>query len=162
MRAVHPNTNSAPHCISSISPKPKRDEGTEIRAGRDAGPAAEMRRGTGNLYLRIGADERAMIRNISSDGKRVVRSWNWPRCGPQFPWPKGFKTVAELDQQGRGTPPVEFEREVGELKILIDRFTRNPRDFQWPSHPYFGRMSEMEWMRLGYLHSDHHLRQLGE
>ncbi|HEV2663419.1 MAG TPA: DUF1569 domain-containing protein [Blastocatellia bacterium] len=28
-------------------------------------------------------------------------------------------------------------------------------------HPYFGAMSESQWMRWGYLHCDHHLRQFG-
>lgn len=78
-----------------------------------------------------------------------------------IPWPKGFKSVPELDQQKEGTPPEGFERDVNELKILVDRFTRQPRDFQWQPHPHFGQMSEKEWMRLGYLHMDHHLRQFG-
>jgi hypothetical protein len=30
-----------------------------------------------------------------------------------------------------------------------------------PAHPIFGRMTEAEWMRWGYLHTDHHLRQFG-
>ena len=76
-------------------------------------------------------------------------------------WPRGFKTVAEVDQEKGGTRPGEFDRDVGELEGLVNRFTRNPRDFQWPIHPYLGRMSEVEWMRLGYLHTDHHLRQFG-
>ena len=28
-------------------------------------------------------------------------------------------------------------------------------------HPLWGRMSEWEWGRWGYLHTDHHLRQFG-
>lgn len=76
-------------------------------------------------------------------------------------WPKGFKTVRELDQQSGGTAPAEFDPDMTELKNLLDRFTYNPRDFQLQSHPHFGQMSEKEWMRLAYLHSDHHLRQFG-
>ena len=30
-----------------------------------------------------------------------------------------------------------------------------------PSHPMFGAMSTADWMRWGYLHADHHLRQFG-
>jgi prephenate dehydrogenase len=30
-----------------------------------------------------------------------------------------------------------------------------------PSHPMFGPMSPEDWMRWGYLHADHHLRQFG-
>jgi len=75
-------------------------------------------------------------------------------------WPKGFNTVRELDQQIGGTQPVEFDSDVAELTSLLNRFSRNPPEFNWP-HPYLGLMSTAEWMRLGYLHSDHHLRQFG-
>jgi Protein of unknown function (DUF1569) len=78
-----------------------------------------------------------------------------------IPWPKGFKSVPELDQQKDGTPPEEFDRDVKELKNLVDRFMRQPRDYEWQPHPHFGQMSEKEWMRLAYLHMDHHLRQFG-
>ena len=30
-----------------------------------------------------------------------------------------------------------------------------------PSHPMFGPMTAADWMRWGYLHADHHLRQFG-
>jgi len=78
-----------------------------------------------------------------------------------IPWPKGFKTVSELDQQKNGTAPEEFDRDVLELKNLVGRFTGKPKDFEWQPHPHFGQMSEKEWMRLAYLHMDHHLRQFG-
>jgi hypothetical protein len=77
------------------------------------------------------------------------------------PWPKGYKTLAEVDQERGGTPPMEFKRDVAELKTQLDRFANLPRDFAWPAHPYLGRMSSREWMRLGYLHTNHHLRQFG-
>jgi hypothetical protein len=35
------------------------------------------------------------------------------------------------------------------------------KDFQWDRHPLFDAMSERDWMRWGYLHVDHHLRQFG-
>lgn len=85
----------------------------------------------------------------------------WIALWAPIPWPKGFKTVKELDQQIGGTPPGEFENDVRELLRLMERFTRQPKDFQWQPHPYFGEMSTREWMRLGYLHMDHHLRQFG-
>lgn len=74
-------------------------------------------------------------------------------------WPKGFKTVPEVDQERRGTRPVEFQQDRAELRSRISRFVQIPEGFAWPSHPYLGAMSAREWMRLGYLHTDHHLRQ---
>ena len=83
----------------------------------------------------------------------------WIALWAPLPWPKGFKTVPELDQQSGGTPPEEFDKDMRELRNLVNRFTQQPRDFQWQPHPQFGRMSDREWMRLAYLHMDHHLRQ---
>lgn len=89
------------------------------------------------------------------------RLFKWGCLWAPVRWPKGFKTLAELDQLGGGgTRPAEFERDVAELTGLVERFAGNPPRFTWP-HPYLGRMSTSEWMRLGYLHTDHHLRQFG-
>jgi hypothetical protein len=85
----------------------------------------------------------------------------WTALWAPIRWPKGFKTAPELDQQAGGTPPGVFDTDLRELENLVDRFTRQPRDFEWPFHPHFGLMSEAEWMRLAYVHLDHHLRQFG-
>jgi Protein of unknown function (DUF1569) len=77
------------------------------------------------------------------------------------PWPKGVKTVAEVDQERGGTRPIEFIRDLNELAMLVDQFAKLQSDFRWPDHPIFGRMSYRDYMRLGYLHPDHHLRQFG-
>src|SRR5216684_5058088 len=84
----------------------------------------------------------------------------WIALWAPLRWPKGFQTMKELDQQaGGGTSPVDFERDLRELRSLLERFTKQPRDFTWGVHPHFGAMNEREWMRLAYLHTDHHLRQ---
>lgn len=77
------------------------------------------------------------------------------------PWPKGIKTRPAVDQEIDGTRPVEFAADVERLKAVIDRFSNRTRDFEFKPHPLFGRMSEKEWMRWGYLHCDHHFRQFG-
>lgn len=76
-------------------------------------------------------------------------------------WPHGVQTRPEMDQFVGGTPPAHFESDRAELFRLLDRFTRQPRDFEWQPHPMFGHMRDDEWMRWGYLHTDHHLRQFG-
>lgn len=78
-------------------------------------------------------------------------------------WPKGVPTRPEFDQQaGSGTPPAEFESDMRRLLQTMERFARGPRDFQFRPHPMFKVMSEAQWMRWGYLHMDHHLRQFGQ
>lgn len=78
------------------------------------------------------------------------------------PWPHGIKTRPEFEQGVGGTAPVEFEADRRTLVATIDRFTATPRGFEFRPHPMFGRMTEKEWMRWGYLHCDHHLRQFGQ
>ena len=90
---------------------------------------------------------------------RVVLKW-FALWAP-VPWPQGFKTAPEIDQQGGGTRPAEFAADINELRALIERFTRHPADYVPKSHPHFGALTEREWKRLAYLHADHHLRQFG-
>lgn len=76
-------------------------------------------------------------------------------------WPHGVSTVPECDAKLGGTPPAALENDVRQLRELLERFTTRPRAYELPPHPIFGPLSEEEWMRWGYLHMDHHLRQFG-
>jgi hypothetical protein len=89
----------------------------------------------------------------------------WVALWAPIPWPlaegvQDRSRARPLDQQVGGTPPMEFDKDVCELRNLVDRFTQAQR-FEWQPHPHFGQMSDREWMRLAYLHVDHHLRQFG-
>jgi hypothetical protein len=75
------------------------------------------------------------------------------------PWPHGYKTRPEMDQQQGGTPPVEFASDLEDLRVLIERFCTLEGEFA--VHAMFGRMSRSERLRYGFLHIDHHLRQFG-
>lgn len=101
---------------------------------------------------------RPMTRGKSPGPRWLVK---WIAFDLPFPWPKGVETRPESDQLIGGTPPADFETDRMGLLALLDRFTRNPKDFEWPEHPIFGNMTDAEWMRWGYLHVDHHLRQFG-
>jgi Protein of unknown function (DUF1569) len=85
----------------------------------------------------------------------------WVAIWSLLPWPRGFQTPPELDQRIGGTRPAQFEADKRALCELIERLTRRPKDFAWQPHPHFGQMSERSWMRLAYLHPNHHLRQFG-
>lgn len=76
-------------------------------------------------------------------------------------WPPGIMTRPEIDQEIGGTRPTDFERDVADMEAFVERFTSANPDFDWQPHPLFGRMSTREWLRWGYLHMDHHLRQFG-
>jgi hypothetical protein len=76
-------------------------------------------------------------------------------------WPAGIPTTPEFDQRAGGTPPVDFAADVAGLEALLERITVQTRDLSGQKHPTFGLMSESAWLRWGYLHMDHHLRQFG-
>jgi len=101
-------------------------------------------------------------RPLSEAPSRVPRKLlRWIALDVPVPWPKGIQTRPEIDQELGGTPPGEFAADMGELQSLFERFVRSPRDFSWQGHPMLGPMSERDWMRWGYVHMDHHLRQFG-
>ncbi len=75
-------------------------------------------------------------------------------------WPHNVKTRPEVAQDGGGTPPADFERDRRALLEVMDRFCSAPDSKRGP-HPIMGHLSREEWMRWGYLHVDHHLRQFG-
>lgn len=76
-------------------------------------------------------------------------------------WPHGVPTRPGIDQQIGGTRPGEFACDMQTLLQTIERFIATPRSFEFAPHPMFRQMSEKDWMRWGYLHCDHHLRQFG-
>ena len=85
----------------------------------------------------------------------------WIALYAPMPWARGVKTRPEVDQEIGGTPPDDFEGDRRQLVTLIERFTAPAKDVKFCQHPFFGDMSEDQWMRWGYLHCNHHLRQFG-
>jgi Protein of unknown function (DUF1569) len=87
----------------------------------------------------------------------------WIALRSPLQWPKGFQTPPEVNQDGEAcTRPMDFEQDLTQLFALIERFTSTQENsFRFQPHPIFGRLSEWEWFRWGFLHIDHHLRQFG-
>jgi len=73
------------------------------------------------------------------------------------PWPHSTRTLPELSLDAPGMACTTFDRDRDTLLAAFDNFcalTDYTRD-----HPFFGSMKHGDWMRWGYLHADHHLRQ---
>lgn len=66
----------------------------------------------------------------------------------------------EVRQGFGGTPPGDFKDDRTRLLETLERFCAF-RQLAQIKHPIFGSMRSEEWMRWGYLHADHHLRQFG-
>jgi hypothetical protein len=75
-------------------------------------------------------------------------------------WPPGIQTRPEIDQQTSGTSPGDFAADLARAEAALDAFVAHA-GARWPPHPIFGPLSEAAWMRWGYLHLNHHLRQFG-
>jgi Protein of unknown function (DUF1569) len=74
-------------------------------------------------------------------------------------WPKNIQTVPELKRAIGEHSDVEFNVLVRAVVESTEAVARGGH--YAPSHPMFGPMSPEDWMRWGYLHADHHLRQFG-
>ncbi len=73
------------------------------------------------------------------------------------PWPHSLTTISQLKLDAPGMATTTFEHDLNTLLTAFDSFcalTNHTRD-----HPFFGSMEHADWMRWGYLHPDHHLRQ---
>jgi hypothetical protein len=90
------------------------------------------------------------------------RSLKWPALYLPIRWPRGVDTRPEIDQLIGGTQPSEFAGDMASLVRLLERIVSPNPDFTWQPHPIFGPLSQWQWMRWAYLHTDHHLRQFGE
>jgi Protein of unknown function (DUF1569) len=77
-----------------------------------------------------------------------------------FQWAKGYPTRPEMEQGKGGTAPGYFAQDLASLLNTFDRFCDQLPEPCRP-HPVFGPMQSRDWMRWGYLHADHHLRQFG-
>ena len=77
-----------------------------------------------------------------------------------LPWAKGMKTPREVRQGAGGTRPGIFADDRARLLDIVERFSAHPA-LEQAAHPFFGTMTKDDWLRWGYLHADHHLRQFG-
>lgn len=84
----------------------------------------------------------------------------WLALQAPMEWRHGFKSAPEVAQDVDGTPPVEFVADRTALVAVVEQFCGQLPESCVP-HAFFGDMSREDWLRWGYLHADHHLRQFG-
>jgi hypothetical protein len=91
-------------------------------------------------------------------GRTVVK---WIALYAPVRWARGIATTPEVDSERGGTRPAAFAADLADLAELVELAATTPGLVDGRAHPIFGRMSRAEWLRWGYLHADHHLRQFG-
>jgi len=97
-------------------------------------------------------------RPVTADYRRSLK---WPALYLPIRWPRGVDTRPEIDPLIGGTKPSDFAGDMASLVRLLQRIVSHTPDFTWQPHPIFGHLSQWQWMRWAYLHTDHHLRQFG-
>jgi hypothetical protein len=87
----------------------------------------------------------------------VLVKWVALRSGLR--WSKNLATTPELKRAMTVHSDDKFDELVSAAIDGMERVANGKKCA--PSHPMFGPMSAADWMRWGYLHADHHLRQFG-
>ena len=151
--------------MKSLARPPDKDE--LLRRLRTVRPEAARRWGrmsAHQMVCHLGDCFRMALghKPVRPNAGRVPRTiLKWVVLYVPLRWPAGIATSPEIDQTGGGTPPAEFTADVAEVEALLDLVLRQSKDLDGQRHPALGRMTEAQWLRWGYLHTDHHLRQFG-
>lgn len=83
----------------------------------------------------------------------------WAALYAPLKWRKNFPTRPEIDQCRLNARLDDFEADRQKTIGLTARLCE--AGLEGKRHPYFGAMARTEWLRWGWLHADHHLRQFG-
>jgi hypothetical protein len=144
------------------------DQAEVLRRLRDVRPDSTRRWGrmsAPQMVCHLGDAFRIALgqKEVSDDSGILNRTIvKWIALYAPLRWPPGIVTRPEIDQLLTGcTKPGDFGTDVEQVEELVAVFTSRGPGVTWPSHPIFGKMSEGDWLRWGYLHMDHHLRQFG-
>ncbi len=108
--------------------------------------------------FRIAKGERAVSHDTHLLNRTLVK---WIALYLPLPWPAGIMTRPEIDQLGAGTKPTDFAADRNEAERQLEDFVIAAPRLHGMPHPIFGPLSTAAWLRWGYLHTDHHLRQFG-
>ena len=100
------------------------------------------------------------VTHVAHLGNRTIIKWI--ALYAPVRWPRGVPTRPEIDQvAGGGRSPAAFDSDVAALLAAVDAAATDGLFFHGRSHPIFGPLSHAAWLRWGWLHVDHHLRQFG-
>jgi hypothetical protein len=83
----------------------------------------------------------------------------WGALYVPLQWPKGLSTRPEIDQCLLNELRDDFESDRQTAIALVPRL--RDAEVEGKRHPFFGSITRAQWMRWGWLHADHHLRQFG-
>ncbi|MBV8438346.1 MAG: DUF1569 domain-containing protein [Silvibacterium sp.] len=89
--------------------------------------------------------------------QRVVLKW--AALYVPLKWRPNFPTRPEIDQCSLNPHLDDFEADQRTATVLSHRLRE--AELEGKRHSYFGALTRADWLRWGWLHADHHLRQFG-
>src|SRR5579864_8864016 len=119
---LHPFLRNGPRIMKTLSDEKCQQDLT--RRVRSLQPDSQRRWGKMSArqmvcHLADGFRMYMGLRPVADASTSILRSAvKWVALWAPLPWPHGFRTVPELDQEGAGTEPTEFNRDVDELLRL--------------------------------------------
>ncbi|MDP4199006.1 MAG: DUF1569 domain-containing protein [Bacteroidota bacterium] len=78
-----------------------------------------------------------------------------------------FSPIPIPREKGRTAPSLIADKtydladEKARMAQLLERVATRPVNASWPVHPFFGQLTGEQYGKLGYKHTDHHLKQFG-
>jgi hypothetical protein len=108
--------------------------------------------------FRMTSGERTVASVAALHRRTIVK---WIALYAPMRWPPEIQTVPEIDALVSGTAPTDFSVDLADVAVRLEAFLEMARAGRCVPHPIFGPLSTPAWMRWGYLHTDHHLRQFG-
>lgn len=92
--------------------------------------------------------------------RRLQRTiMKWAALYLPLKWPRDVPTRPEIDQCRLNGALNDFESDRQSAISLVPRL--RDADLEGKRHPIFGLLTRAQWLRWGWLHADHHLRQFG-
>ena len=83
----------------------------------------------------------------------------WGALYVPLEWPRNVPTRPEIDQCRLNLPLNDIDS--GRLAAIMLIGHLREADLEGKCHPFFGVLTLAQWLRWGWLHADHHLRQFG-
>jgi hypothetical protein len=111
------------------------------------------------VHLGDAADAVLQRRPWPTSRRKESRLMKWFALSLPIKWPHGVKAGA--DPAGRVLAEEDFPANHRRALDTLAELASVPADALAPWHPLFGAMTRAEWLRWGWLHTDHHLRQFG-
>jgi hypothetical protein len=127
-------------------------------------PTAQRRWGTlspGEMLCHLGDASTSILANPGGPPKPRRPLFKFIALYSPTRWPAGVRTPAQVDPRRDGSRPGEFEGDRNRAISGLRALAQAPASALPSSHRYFGPMSEWDWKRWAYRHTDHHLRQFG-